>query len=220
MTERCEFAMARALRPKRKTESVSVGAEITCPVCLEHTENDRFCFPCGHAICRACDSRMLANDFLACPTCRQPREGVSQSQVESANNARVSRHAAQDEQAGQAGHQTIVLRAGGREVQVLFFPDESRGANPFASLIQTHSQNATDNDHLHAQVVDAADAVRSAFPHLNTSSGPRLGLHGSMRELVDRLLRPGTVGDFLAQREVVRAEGGRGGGRRTRRRGL
>lgn len=32
-----------------------------------------------------------------------------------------------------------------------------------------------------------------------------------MRELADRLLRPGTVGSFLAEREVVRVEGGGGG---------
>ena len=185
--------------------------ERACPVCMERTEDERFCFPCGHWICDGCNQKMLQHNFLACPTCRQPREGVSQRQVEAANRARTEQHAEQD------GAQALVLRAGGQELRVMFFPDESEGANPFGPLGQAaRPRNPTDNDHMLAQVIEAAEAVQSVLPHLSQSSEPGLRLEGPMRELVDRLLRPGTVQEFLAQREAVRVDGG--GVRRTRRR--
>ena len=189
--------MAPALRQKRR--AVSEAQECTCPICMERTENDRFCFPCGHWICAPCDARMLANGFLACPTCRTPRDGVSQGQVEAANRARTERHAEQD------GARTLVLRAGGQEMQVLFFPDESGGANPFASLGATpDARDLEAEGRLLTQAVEAASVVRSALPHLTGASGPTLHLEEPMQQLVDQLLRPGTVDEFLAQREAVR----------------
>lgn len=204
--------MAQALRSKRKgAESARGGGETACPVCMDHTEDERFCFPCGHWICAPCNQKMLQHNFLACPTCRQPRQGVSQRQVDAANRTRTEQNAEQD------GAQSLVLRAGGQELRVMFFPDESEGANPFQSLREAvRPRNATDDDHLLAQVVDAASAVQSVLPHLAGSSEAEVRLEGPMRELVDRLLRPGTVEEFLAQREAVRADSG--GGRRTRRR--
>ena len=203
--------MAKALRSRRGVGSAGGGdGEATCPVCMEHTEHERFCFPCGHWICDGCNQKMLQHNFLACPTCRTPREGVSQRQDDSANHARVERHAEPEEQ------QTLVLRAGGQELRVMFFPDESEGANPFGPLGgAVRTRNATDNDHMLAQVIEAASAVQSALPHLSQSSQLGLQMEGPMRELVDRLLRPGTIEEFLAQREAVRADSGR----RTRRRG-
>lgn len=203
--------MAKALRSKRAAASGAQAEERACPVCMERTEDERFCFPCGHWICDGCNQKMLQHNFLACPTCRQPREGVSQRQVEAANRARTEQHAEQD------GAQSLVLRAGGQELRVMFFPDESEGANPFGPLGHPgRSRNATDDDHMLAQVIEAASAVQSVLPHLAQSSEPGLQLEGPMRELVDRLLRPGTVEEFLAQRETVRAN--TGAVRRTRRR--
>ena len=201
--------MAPALRQKRK--AASEAQECTCPICMERTENDRFCFPCGHWICAPCDARMLANGFLACPTCRTPRDGVSQGQVEAANRARTERHAEQD------GARTLVLRAGGQEMQVLFFPDESDGANPFGVLGVPSPQRAPEaDDYLLAQAVEAAAVVRSALPHLTGSSGPTLRLEEPMQQLVDQLLRPGTVDEFLAQREAMRGPPQRPRRQRTR----
>jgi hypothetical protein len=177
---------------------------------MERTESDRFCFPCGHWICAPCDSRMLANGFLACPTCRTPRAGVSQGQVDAANHARVERHAAQD------GGRSLVLRSGNREVRVLFFPDESQGANPFGVLEAAPAPPARDTgaeNRLLAQAVEAASALQSALPHLNALIDPLLQLDEPMQELVQQLLEPGTVQGFLAQREAVRGQG-----RRRRRR--
>jgi len=154
---------------------------------------------------------MLANGFLACPTCRTPREGVSQGQVDAANRARVERHAAQD------GGRSLVLRSGNREVRVLFFPDESQGGNPFGVLEAAPAPpaggGAGAEDRLLAQAVEAASALESALPHLNGLIDPLLRLDEPMQELVQQLLEPGTVQGFLAQREAVRGQG------RRRRRG-
>ena len=196
--------MAQALRSKRKALSGGSADERACPICMEGTEGNRFCFPCGHWICAPCNEEMLRHSFLSCPTCRTPREGVSQQQVEMANDARVARHAQQE--GGGGGGQWLSLRMRGPEMQVMFFPDESNGANPFASLVQPgeEARDPTADDFLLAQAVEAAAVVHSALPHLAESSGPMLRLNGSMRALVDQLLTPGTVRDFLAQREVVR----------------
>lgn len=201
--------MAQPLRAKRKAPSVGSSAEEqACPVCMEGTEAERFCFPCGHWICAACNEKMLQHNFLACPTCRTPREGVSQRQVDSANDARVARHAAQE------GGQWLTLRAQGQEMRVMFFQDESGGANPFGPLLDPGApQDPTANDRLLAQATEAASVVRSVLPHLSETSGPVLRLNGPMRALVDRLLSPGSVEEFLAQREVVRRQS-----RRRRRR--
>ena len=200
--------MARALREKRKAASAEAEEREACPICMEGTEHNRVCFPCGHWICSPCDARMLANGFLACPTCRTPREGVSQGQVDAANQARTERHAEQD------GAQSLVLRAGNQEVRVMFFPDESNGADPFGVLgAPPPPRDPEADERLVAQAVEAAAAVRSALPHLTDESGPLLRLEEPMQELVDQLLRPGTVQDFLAQREAVRSQS------RRRRRG-
>ena len=207
--------MAPALRKKRKAASEAQAEECACPICMERTERDRFCFPCGHWICAPCDARMLENGFLACPTCRTPREGVSQGQVEAANHARTERHAEQD------GRRSLVLRAGGRELQVLFFPDETGGSNPFGPLgwpAPPPPRDPAADDHLLAQATEAASAARSVLPHLAASYGPLLQLDGPLGALVNQLLTIGSVEEFLAQREAVRANSG--GGRRTRRRGL
>lgn len=193
--------MAPALRKKRKAASEAQAEECACPICMERTERDRFCFPCGHWICAPCDARMLENGFLACPTCRTPREGVSQGQVEAANHARTERHAEQD------GRRSLVLRAGNQEVRVLFFPDESQGGDPFGVLgVPPPPRDAEAEDHLLAQVVEAAGLAQSALPHPTGESSALLRLEGPLRALVGQLLRPGTVQDFLAQREAVRGQ--------------
>ena len=196
--------MPPALRSKRK--QVSDG-ECTCPICMEScTEENRVCFPCGHWICAPCDGRMLENGFLACATCRTPREGVNQSDVEAANRARTQRHVEQE------GPRTLLLRAGGRQLQVLFFPDQANGANPFTSLgMPLPARNPTTDDYAVAQAVDAASVVHAVIPHLRESAGPIVRLDGPIRDLVNQLLTPGTMASFLAQREAVRSH------RRTRR---
>lgn len=187
--------------PKRARVASGAGAqERSCPVCMEHTERDWFSFPCGHSICAECNGKMIAHRFLSCPTCRTPREGVSQRQVEQANEARAER---------QSG------RVGGRGGDVMFFPIEANGADPFRSLDelliptppQVHLQawgaeDAEDVDEALARATQAEEFVRGHMPHLRTSVVS--GVTGPMRTLVHELLRPGTMEEFLAHREAVR----------------
>jgi hypothetical protein len=166
---------------------------------MEHTKRDWFSFPCGHSICAECNSKMIAHRFLSCPTCRTPREGVSQRQVEQANQARAERQSE---------------RVGGRGAEVMFFPIETDGADPFRSLhellvptpphVQSHAADAEDVDEALARATQAEEFVRAHMPHLRTSVS--VNVQGPMRTLVHELLRPGSVEDFLAHREAVRRQ--------------
>ena len=177
----------------------AVGEERSCPVCMEHTKDNWFSFPCGHSICDECNGKMLARRFLACPTCRTPREGVSQQQVELANQARVD--VDDDDDRVQAG----------RYGSTIFFPDESGGAHPFGSLVHGIGRPLSapsvptpeEEDEALAQVLQAEEVVGQHLP-LTRVTAARLAVRGPMRELMDSLMAPGTMEDFLAQREVVR----------------
>lgn len=69
-----------------------------CPVCMtafgDRTEDTRSTFPCGHAVCSTCDSRMMCRDLHSCPLCRTPRDGFSRDEVERAAYARTLADAA------------------------------------------------------------------------------------------------------------------------------
>jgi hypothetical protein len=180
---------------------------------MEPTKDDWFAFPCGHSICSDCNDKMLERRFLSCPTCRTPREGVSQQQVEAANQARA-------EEGNEALH--VVMRG-----PTVFLPDESGGANPFRVLTHHDPSSAVamamqeeppgDDDEALAQVLQAQEMVGVHLPLTRTIS-VRNAVHGPMRELVDRLLSPVPIQEFLAQREVVRRHHNRSGRMGTLRR--
>lgn len=187
-------------------------AEQSCPVCMEapRTEHDWFCFPCGHRICAECNNKMLARRFLACPTCRTPREGVSERQVEVANQSRVDMDALRDD-----GWEPNDVPGVGRYGPTVFFPDESGGANPFGPLTQAIGSPLSassvpvsapeDDDEALAQVLQAQEMVGVHLPLARTTSA-RTAVHGPMRDLVDRLLSPAPISEFLAHRELVRRQ--------------
>ena len=199
--------MARRLRGSNPVDEEAQG----CPVCLEPLTEDQFRFPCGHGVCGGCNARLEQRDFLSCPTCRTPREGVSQRQVDRANRARA-RSDYDDE------HQLVVF-AGGREYEVLFFPDESDGQNPFHHLQgppfmlhevrpdgvrRARGEEAPDPEQQQAalQAAEAALAADEAGHGMGTRQrSQRLTLRGPVRDLVDALTRPTTMQEFLAHRE-------------------
>jgi hypothetical protein len=121
------------------------------------------------------------------------------------------------EQANQARAERQSGRVGGRGVDVVFFPVEAGAADPFRSLqellvpappTRSREQDAEeagedqDADEAHLRVLQAEDMLRAHMPHLRTTVA--LQLRGPMQELVDELLRPGSIEDFLARRDVVR----------------
>ena len=172
------------------------------------TERDWFCFPCGHGICVKCNEQMIARRFLACPTCRTPREGVSEQQVQAANQARVDMDTFRDGD----WEENHVPNAGRYEATV-FFPDESGGANPFGPLSQAIgapirvpfalAHAPEDGDEALAQVLQAQEMVGVHLPQTQTTSA-RTVVSGPMRDLVDRLLSPAPISEFLAHRALVR----------------
>ena len=193
--------MAPNLRKRRQSSARARGGdeERGCPVCMEPTKNEWFAFPCGHSICAECTDKMLTRQYLSCPTCRTPREGVSPQQVEAANRSRAE----EENEPPQVA----------RFAATIFFPDESGGANPFGVLAQAigsplpspfaPEESPEDDDEALAQVLQAQEVVGVRLPLTRTIS-VRDSVHGPMRELVDRLLSPVPMQEFLAQREVVR----------------
>jgi len=196
--------MAPNLRTRRQSSACQRGGytrdeERDCPVCMERTKDDWFAFPCGHSICAECNGKMLERQFLSCPTCRTPREGVSPQQVEAANRSRA-----------EEGNEPPQVA---RFAATIFFPDESGGANPFGPLTHhdpsaavamlTEGEPPEDDDEALAQVLQAQEVVGVRLPLTRTIS-VRDSVHGPMRELVDRLLSPAPLQEFLAQREIVR----------------
>ena len=197
--------MAPNLRTRRQSSGRARGGggtcdeEQGCPVCMEPTKDDWFAFPCGHSICAECNDKMLTRRFLSCPTCRTPREGVSQQQVEAANQSRAQ----EENEAPQVA----------RFAATIFFPDESGGANPFGPLAQAmgspipapsdFQEVPEDDDEALAQVLQAQEVVGRRLPLTRTISVHE-DVRGPMRELVDRLLSPSPISEFLAQRALVR----------------
>lgn len=120
----------------RRAGRASEHAHAPCPVCFEENVTERSHFPCGHSVCTACNATLLQRGFLACPTCRTPREGITQAAVDHANEQRTLQD--QGEENGGAGTGTapaigMTVSHAGDRYRILFFPDASEG-NPFATL--------------------------------------------------------------------------------------
>ena len=90
-------------RKRERDRIAEPEAHDECPVCFMpytrglRTERARSVFPCGHAVCRACDANMMRRNFHSCPTCRTPREGFSQEEVDLAAHARAVQDAETDD---------------------------------------------------------------------------------------------------------------------------
>ncbi len=170
---------------------------------------------------------MQIHGFLSCPTCRTPRQGVTQNQVESANHQRVHR---------QSDDHDMMVQAQNRNFHVLFFPDQSE--HPLFALsgntrrtlprrfslhgrTTSHQRNEVDEAAEAAEAVQAVQAVQAveaaatqaaeaaalADGPLHNATTSFIQLHGSIRDLVNGLLHPSSITEFLAVRETVRRHG-------------
>ena len=192
--------------------SESENAQAQCPVCLseEHTETSYF--PCGHSVCTSCNATLLQRGFLSCPTCRTPRYGVSQAAVEHANQQRALQNQGQENGGADMAVGMTVSQVRER-YRVLFFPDESQGS-PFATLGRPRArpggQNRTGRQEGQGQEVEEAAEVgaeeengENGVNWENRTPGVRMRLDGPMADLVDGLLNPVNVTEFLARRQRV-----------------
>jgi len=105
-----------------------------------------FAFPCGHCVCSACDTKLQERAFYACPTCREPRIGISRAQVDAAATARVQRDELRDRATNGRWTQypgaVGAVEHNGRRYDVIFLADESEGGTPF-DVLRTVGSAAT-----------------------------------------------------------------------------
>jgi len=185
-------------------------------------------FPCGHAVCAACDARMRDRAFHTCPTCRTPREGVTRAQADLAAQSRVLADQARERSAGGGPVPNVsgVVEHNGNQYEVLFFASEGEG-DPF-DVLRAVAPSATaavpaarnrrfridDGDHprFH-RPVDALDEEeqveelqRQQLQQQQQQSPPAeaVEIGGPLGALVHELMQPGDLSTFLARHEVAR----------------
>ena len=204
------------------------SAQAPCPVCFEEDVTERSHFPCGHSVCTACNATLLQRGFLACPTCRTPREGVSQAAVDHANQQRTLQDQGRED--GGAGTPIgLTVSHAGERYRILFFPDESqgspfatlgrqdmsgwpapggRGARPIRPMRGAHARIAPPyhtrpSARGRAEQEEEAEEEGGEENRENRPPGVRMALDPSMERLVDGLLNPVDVPEFLARRQRV-----------------
>ena len=217
-------------------------------MCFEEDVTERSHFPCGHFVCTACNATLLQRGFLNCPTCRTPRNGVSQAAVEHASQQRVLQNEADERGDGGMGVGMTISHAGQR-YRILFFPDESQGS-PFATLGRQdmggwpapggrgaramrpmraartlrmmppyHSRSplsslqnrtrrreggqAEEEEEEEEEEGEGEEENREGAPRAHRPPGEPMTLDPSMERLVDGLLNPVDVSEFLARRQRV-----------------
>lgn len=264
--------MAKALPTATQAHQRDENTESTdtpCPVCFEDLKRTECAhFPCGHAVCCDCNATLLQRGFLSCPTCRTPRAGTSQGDVDHANQQRTLNDLEQE------GAPMLLVSSQGQQYQVLFFPDEANvfpnpflhvpnranttgvGINmgspardrsrlvprtmqahpyryrPTSGLLQRYTErdvramgrtlrrhtpgDGTNHEHGYydqgyeygyvSETDDAdeeAEANRGAGVRVTTSTNTPVTLDSAMSALVQGLLQPIDVPDFLARRRNV-----------------
>lgn len=200
-----EFALAptryrRKLTALPKTVPRSRMSE--CAVCFEDftRARTRSVWPCFHSICRECDRRMITSGLHRCPVCRTPREGFNESEA-----ARAAQN--------QSGH-------AGRNYGVVFFANEASGARPYDALQAFAEQIAPGvrtriaarrNVGVEIAERDGLGEGERATRRLRVehgdveSAGDFLARDDTgMAVLIQELLQPGTVDEFLTLRESLR----------------
>ena len=223
-------------RASKRARGASAGGD-PCPVCFEPV-TDPAAFPCGHVVCGACNAQLERRAFLACPTCRTPRAGVSVREVNAAAERRVLADEHREAANADDSAYLTITRAGER-FNVMFFPTEDRtnpmltigsrlrpagrGAARWSGRIQLSDHAAIRaavaqlggasqaNDHDDDGGGDAWEQpVREAEGAPDTATTPPpasttpLALTGPMAALVDGLLRPVGMPEYLALREAAR----------------
>lgn len=189
-----------------------------CPVCMTAYDpaegRPRVRFPCGHAVCAACDARMRDRAFHTCPTCRTPREGVTRAQADLAAQSRVLADQARERSEGlPAAGVSGVVEHNGNQYEVLFFASQAED-DPFDVLrtvappARSRRFRIDDGDHprFH-QPVDALDEEEQV-EELQRQRGPppaeAVEIGGPLGALVHELMQPGDLSTFLARHEVAR----------------
>lgn len=186
-----------------------------------------FAFPCGHCVCTACDARLRNTGYFACPTCREPRAGISRAQVDAASAARVRRDELRDQLGGGTAQRdaAITVAHNGSVYELIFFPDQATEQRPYDVLRTIRSDDVPSafsrvvrvGEHWHeADGAEADDAqVGDGEAHAPTDVR-RVALPGPLAHMVHELLQPHNLPEFLRRHDALAAlvqRGSGGGGR-------
>ena len=178
--------------------------------------NQTFAFPCGHCVCTGCDAKLQERGFYACPTCREPREGLTRAQVDAAATARVRRDELSEYLPSGAGFQgpSSFVEHNGHTYQVVFLRDEASSARPF-DVLRTIGVDG---------VLDATTVERGAGGHRRVGPGQGpvvidltgddadmaarvqnegIVLSGPLAQMVEEMLQPTTLPDFLRRHDAL-----------------
>ena len=181
--------------------------EESCPVCFEKVTERSF-FACGHFVCATCNATLLQRGFLACPTCRTPRAGVSQEAVENANHNRSLENLAEENPFAAVA------------AAFLFFPSEGPftvSGNSVRPLRTTRTRWSWPPYHTRRAAASTTQerAAHSTIPNdpqgnqeesqgnQTDTGGAPMELDPVMARLVAGLLGPTDLQDFLARRRDV-----------------
>ena len=193
------------------------GTAPECPVCMNALGSAPFAFPCGHCVCSGCDAQLQQRGYYACPTCRQPREGVTRAQVDAAANARVRREEL-SEQLNAPPHQGSFVEHNGHTYQVVFLRDESSAARPFDVLRSVDVNGVIDETTEIAErgagghrrvgigqepvVIDLTGDDSGVEAHM-VDNGNGMVLSGPLAQMVQELLQPNNLPDFLRRHDAL-----------------
>lgn len=205
-------------QPRRSAPVVSLptgededGCE--CPVCMSAMGSATFAFPCGHCVCTDCDIKLQERGFYACPTCRQPREGVTRAQVDAAASARVQRDQLSEQLHMSPAGPASFIEHNGHTYQVVFLRDESDTARPFDVLrtVDGGFEQATERGAGgHRRVGVGQEPVvidltndDSGVESRVVDNGRGLVLSGPLAQMVEELLQPSHLPDFLRRHDAL-----------------
>lgn len=167
-----------------------------------------FAFPCGHCVCNECDAKLRERSFYSCPTCREPRTGMSRAQVDAAATARVQR----DQQNDQAEEPY------GNIYSIMFLRDESGGTTPFDVLRTVQGQGP-----LRRQVLGRVIHRPSGQPVIDLTGDDdvldvevppvperfvrraEVALPAALAAMVEEMLQPTHLPDWLRRHDALAA---------------
>jgi len=222
-------ALGRIERPSRSRRQPRRSAPVVnlptgenedgheCPVCMSVVGSGTFAFPCGHCVCTDCDVKLRERGFYACPTCREPREGVTRAQVDAAASARVQREQLSEQLHMSPAGTASFIEHNGSTYQVVFLRDESDTARPFdvlrtfgvdAGLQPTTERGAGGHRRVgvgqEPVVIDLTNDDSGVDASV-VDNGRGLVLSGPLAQMVEELLQPTHLPDFLHRHDSLRS---------------
>jgi len=178
--------------------------------------NQTFAFPCGHCVCTGCDAKLQERGFYACPTCREPREGLTRAQVDAAATARVRRDELSEYLPSGVGLQgpSSFVEHNGHTYQVVFLRDEASSARPFDVLRTIGVDGVLDENAVergaggHRRVGPGQGPVVIDLTGDDANMAARVQnegmvLSGPLAQMVEEMLQPTTLPEFLRRHDAL-----------------